>query len=209
MKKLFNVSLLVLILLSIASCQKQKTSGFSKSDLIGTWAQSTAGISESFSLNEDGTGVQEGFLRNHNIKWDVRDDSLFMELYFQERFYKLEKYAIDSLNVEVEDNIKCRVLRLSRIEPVYWGISHLHLDEESMNDFRRWLKTSDGLAWLGDRRHRAGRQAWGEYSDDWLWSEQGQEWLWSEDGKAWQQTPDGKEFMRTEKREYIYKQVIK
>ena len=76
MKKLSIVSLLAILSMCLASCQDKKTSGFNKSDLVGSWEEVTLGMGEPFCLNEDGTGTSEGFLRTHFLNWDLRNDSL-------------------------------------------------------------------------------------------------------------------------------------
>ena len=210
MKKLFNISLIVFVSLFLNSCQKQKTNGFNRSDVVGSWTELTLGVGEPFDLHEDGTGVSEGFLRTHELEWDVENDSLYINYYYENRFRKQEKYAIDSLNMEQHEGKNYQVLSLSRIERVYKGyLSRSLVDHKKELEFmKEWLKTNWGREWLADRKEK-GDQQWGAYANDWLYSEIGEIWLNTEDGKSWQQTADGKEFMRTELRKYKWAKQIK
>ncbi len=206
-KLLFSV--LILVSLFLISCQKQKTSGFNRSDLVGSWALVTYGVEDFFELHEDGTGTNVGFIRNHQLKWNVENDSLYVNFYYDNEFQEQDKYSIDSLNIEEHDNVKYNVLYLSRIERVYQGYSSMTLrDHKQILDFMtEWLKTKWGREWLADREKK-GEQQWNTYANDWLYSEIGEIWLNSEDGKAWLQTAEGKEFMRTELREYKWAKQI-
>lgn len=214
MKKLFNIILIVFVSLLLDSCQNQKTSGFNRNDVVGSWTELTLGVGEPVDLHEDGTGISEGFLRTHQLKWDVENDSLYINYYYENRFQKQEKYSIDSLNIEQHEGNTYSVLCLSRMERIYKGysIGSLADRQRELEYMKRWLRTDDGRKWLADREEKGDKQYGkysGEYANDWLWGEPGKVWLESEDGKAWQQTADGKEFMRTELRKYKWAKQIK
>lgn len=79
----------------VSSCQK-KEGGFSKSDLLGTWYY--LGV-HNYTFYEDGSGDCLEAVGYLTLKWNVQNDSLFVDFYEGGRLleYRRWAYAIDSL----------------------------------------------------------------------------------------------------------------